>query len=114
MSGQRNHVELIQQGPWLIPLHHPFGIRSGSEVCSMNNPCRLKPVSITSRIRHIVFMREKDEADAAHLFKRIHEMFDVARRIDQPLAAGMLQEIAVSAKRRRGVKSRVVEILVET
>ena len=31
-------------------------------------------------------MREKDEADAAHLFKRIHEIFDVARRIDQPIA----------------------------
>ncbi len=59
-------------------------------------------------------MRKKDEANTAHLFKRIHEMFDVARRIDQPVAAGVLQEIAVSAERRRRIKPRVVEILVET
>ena len=55
-------------------------------------------------------MRQEDVFDSAHPLEGGDQMAHIARRIDQPIAAGMPEEIAVGAERFFGIEAVVVDV----
>src|SRR5579884_3024485 len=79
----------------------------------MDDPCCAKMFSITGGIGHIIFMGQKNGANPSHLLERIDQRPDVARRINQPVAVGMPNEITVAAERLLRIESGIINLPVQ-
>src|SRR5215831_14772045 len=63
----------------------------------MNDATTGKMVGIALGICHVVPMRQEDVGDPAESLELVDERSDELRRVDQPVASGMLDEVAVAA-----------------
>src|SRR5690242_7599252 len=92
MARHRNDLKLRHDLYAIGLLNDPFRIRSRADIRPMDYPFRPEMRGVLLRIRHIVFMCEEDVRDAALLFEGRDEMFEITRRIDEPVAVRMLDE----------------------
>ena len=51
--------------------------------------------------------------DPAHAVEKLHELFDVARRVHQPVAVRVADEIAVRTERFFGIEAVVVDVVFQ-
>jgi hypothetical protein len=54
---------------------------------------------VAAGIGHVVSVRQEDVGDATQRLKLLHERRDELGRVDQPVACGVLDEVAVAAIR---------------
>ena len=66
-----------------------------------------------SGVGHVVPVRQEDVGDAAQRLKLPHQRGHELGRIDQPVAGGVPDEVAVAAIRLRGVEAAVVDRLLD-
>ena len=64
-------------------------------------------------VGHVVPVRQEDVGDAAQRLEPPHERGDELRRVDQPVARGVPDEVAVAAVRLRRVVAAVVDRLLD-
>src|ERR1051326_4640028 len=86
---------------------HAFGIRLCGQLEAMDEPRRPEPRGIKGGIRNVVAVREKNVAYAAPRGEAPRQVLDKSRRIDEPVAAGMLHKIAVAAERFARIEAAV-------
>src|SRR5438445_585670 len=77
----------------------------------MDDPLRAEVLGVARRVADVVLVREEDVCDPAHPLERDHQLLHVPRRIDQPVAIRMANDIAVRAERLLRVKPVVADIV---
>src|SRR4051794_28087588 len=73
----------------------------------MDDALGTEALRIFMGVSDIVTVRQKDVSYAAPLGEAAYQMLHVAGRIDQPVAIGMFQEVAVPAKGLRRIEAAV-------
>ena len=79
-------------------VENALGIGLRGKFQAMDDAGRAETRGILIGVGDIVAMRQEDVADAAQLGEAARQVLHEARRIDQPVAVGMLHEIAVAAE----------------
>src|SRR5207249_6797672 len=74
----------------------------------VNDPRRLEVTGISRGVRDIILVAQEDVPDAAHALEGLDQMRDVSRRVDQPIAMLMTNEITVGAERLLRIEAVVV------
>src|SRR5439155_26079544 len=69
--------------------------------------------SIPRSVRYVIFMAEEHVPDAAHPLEGFDQTRRVPRRIHQPIAVLMTEEIAVGAERLLGIEPVVVDVSLQ-
>ncbi len=113
VARNRNHVELRGERDFPGIVHDPLRIRHRPRIRPVNDPPSPEPLCILRRIRHVVFMGQEDVSDASHSLERLDEMLEIPGRIDQPVAARMLNEVTVGAERLFRVEPAIEHPLVQ-
>jgi hypothetical protein len=98
MTGSRNNPKARLDFGWCSAVEDDFGIGLRGQVSAMNYPCSAKVVGEPGGVGHIVLVGQKDVANTAQRFEAAHQMPDESRRIYQPVAVGVGDEIAVGAE----------------
>src|SRR4029450_4124623 len=70
----------------LATAQDPVCIGRGRAVGLVNPHARVEMAGVAVGARDVVAMREQNIADAAELFEPLHELVDIARRIDEQVA----------------------------
>jgi hypothetical protein len=73
----------------------------------MDDPLGSEAPGVLVRVRHIVSMREKNVADTTLFGEAPSKMFDKTWGIDEPVAGGVFQKVAVSAEGFPGVETAI-------
>lgn len=73
----------------------------------MDDSLGSKARRIPSGIGDIVAVRQENVAEAASLFEPVGQVFDKARRIDEPVARAMLKKVAVTAERFARIEAAI-------
>ena len=107
-----NNPELRTKHNGVHALDNPFRARFRISISTVNDSCRAELCCIAPGIGHIVLVRQEDVLYSAHPLEGGNQMAHIARRIDQPIAVGMLNEIAVGAERFFGIEAVVVNVCV--
>ena len=87
----------------------PFRTGHGFGVAFVNHARGAELVRVTRGIGNIVFVAQEDVSDTAQSFKRLDQVLEVPRAIDQPVALLVLDEIALCAVRLFRGESAIVD-----
>src|SRR5260370_23465691 len=77
----------------------------------MNDAATAKMLGVALSIGHIVSVRQEDVANPAQRLQLLHQRRDELGRVDQPVASGVPNEVAVAAIRLGGVVAAVLDRL---
>src|SRR5208282_524241 len=74
----------------------------------MDDAAARKPRGILLRFGDIVAMRQENVRDASQFFEPIDQMREILRGVDEPVALGTRDEIAISSEGFRRIEAAVV------
>src|SRR5262245_13085803 len=79
----------------------------------MDDAAAAKMLGVALGIGYVVPVRQEDVADAAQRLKLLYQRGHELGRVDQPVASGVPDEVAVAAIRLRGVVAAVIDRLLD-
>jgi hypothetical protein len=79
----------------------------------MNDASTFEVFGKTLGIGYVVSMRQEYVGNAAKLFQLLHERRNELRRVDQPIACGVSNEVAIAAVRLRRIVAAVIDRLLD-
>src|SRR5438309_6497654 len=94
MSGRRDGKEAGSQLDWAFTIEYDLGIGLRLQFQAVNDPPRREVLCVLGRIRDVVLMRQEDMADSAQALQPPNQCRDELRRIDQPVALRVPNEVA--------------------
>src|SRR4051794_22196097 len=107
VAGCRDGDEIRAHRDRLEPLEYSLGARLGRKLQLVNDPLGAKTRGVFVSVGDIIAVRQENVADAAALGEAARQVLDKPRRIDQPVATGMLDEVAVPTERLPRVEAAV-------
>ena len=105
--------EIWSQLPRPLPVENDFRTGLRRQLLPMNDAAAAKMLGVAPGIGHVVPVRQEDVGDAAQRLKLLHERRYELGRVDEPVASGVLDEVAVAAIRLRGVVAAVIDRLLD-
>ena len=69
MAGNRNTHKLRSNRYGILPVNYPFCIGHGGNIGFVDDPRGTKMLRIPSRVRHVIFVTEKNVPNPTFLFK---------------------------------------------
>src|SRR5262249_39827568 len=100
------------QLPRSLAVENDLRIGLRREFLPMNDAAAAEMLGVPPGVGHVVTVRQEDVGDAAQRLKLLHQRGHEFGRVDQPVASGVLEEVAVAAIRLRGVEAAVRDRLL--
>jgi hypothetical protein len=99
VPGSGNDQEVRRNLQRLVAVENDLGIRLGGGLGAMDEALAAKAFGILVCLCDVIAMGQKDGLQATALLEPSHEMRQGFRRVDQPIAVGVPDEIATAAVR---------------
>src|SRR5713226_4349373 len=97
VARRRDGEKTRSRFPGAVAVENEFRIGLRGQFISMNDAATSEMLGVTLGISDVVSVRQKDMSDAAERFQLFHQRRDKFRRVDQPIACGVSDEVAVAA-----------------
>jgi hypothetical protein len=96
-----------------VAVDYAFGIPLRRQLGAMDDALAAKPFGIHMSLGDVITVRQEDVLDTAQFLEPSNQIWQVFWRVDEPVAGGMLDDIAMAAIGLRRIEPGVIHTVFE-